>query len=187
METHKRIHKIIELILILGSNCQLTKKGIVERLDISLSSVERYLNTIRDLGFKISNNHKYYTIDRECSYLKQLIADALPTANNYDLLNKNFEELGIEEREEIIQSIKNYKPLTKFLFLYHNNLQQNFTDINYAIVTRKKIQLKDYKSSNSNTIKDRLVEPFRFLADYKSVWCFDIETRTNKVFKISRI
>ena len=56
-----------------------------------------------------------------------------------------------------------------------------------AIQDKLKARLKDYESGNSHTIRDRLVEPFGFTADYADVWAFDLEDGRNKTFKISRI
>jgi len=36
-------------------------------------------------------------------------------------------------------------------------------------------------------VRDRLVEPFDFTTNYVSVWVFDPESRTNKIFKTVRI
>jgi proteasome accessory factor C len=47
--------------------------------------------------------------------------------------------------------------------------------------------LVNYKSSNSSQIRNRLVEPFGYTTNFVAVWCFDIEAKSNKLFKTSRI
>ena len=47
--------------------------------------------------------------------------------------------------------------------------------------------LKNYESGNSHMVSDRLVEPFDFTTNLIDVWCYDLEKKENKVFKISRI
>ena len=56
-----------------------------------------------------------------------------------------------------------------------------------AAQDKLKARLKNYESGNSHTIRDRLIEPFAFTADYADVWAFDLEDGRNKTFKISRI
>ena len=56
-----------------------------------------------------------------------------------------------------------------------------------AIRERRKVVLKDYESSHSGQVRDRLVEPFQFTTNYVDAWCFDLEDGANKRFKIARI
>jgi len=44
-----------------------------------------------------------------------------------------------------------------------------------------------YRSSNSDNIRDRLLEPFAFTSNYNYVWCYDIEAKSSKTFKVARI
>lgn len=56
-----------------------------------------------------------------------------------------------------------------------------------AIESKRQVVLHGYSSSSSGEIKDRVVEPFAFAAGQKTVWCYELATRTNKVFKVNRI
>ena len=56
-----------------------------------------------------------------------------------------------------------------------------------AIEGKRQVVLHGYSSSNSGVIKDRRVEPFAFASGQKTVWCYDLGDRTNKVFKVERI
>jgi proteasome accessory factor C len=56
-----------------------------------------------------------------------------------------------------------------------------------AIAGKRQVLLKDYRSSNSQSIDDRFVEAFEFLPDYSAIWCYDKEDRFCKQFKIARI
>ena len=56
-----------------------------------------------------------------------------------------------------------------------------------AIESKRQVVLHGYSSSSSGEIKDRVVEPFAFAAGQKTVWCYELSTKTNKVFKIDRI
>lgn len=56
-----------------------------------------------------------------------------------------------------------------------------------AMESKRQVVLHGYSSSSSGEIKDRTVEPFAFAAGQKTVWCYEIATKTNKVFKVDRI
>lgn len=60
-------------------------------------------------------------------------------------------------------------------------------ELGEAIRQRKRVLLRAYRSSNSDTISDRTVEPFEFLGDYSGVWCYDVADKVAKHFKIARI
>ena len=56
-----------------------------------------------------------------------------------------------------------------------------------AVEAKRQVLLHNYRSSSGGDIRDRLVEPFAFPSGYKTVWCYDVESKSNKVFKIDRI
>ena len=56
-----------------------------------------------------------------------------------------------------------------------------------AIESKRLVVLHGYSSSSSGVIKDRIVEPFALASGQKTVWCYDLASKTNKVFKVDRI
>jgi hypothetical protein len=52
---------------------------------------------------------------------------------------------------------------------------------------KKQILLINYASGNSQTVKNRMVEPFEFKDDFNLVWAFDTAKKQNLQFKICRI
>lgn len=61
------------------------------------------------------------------------------------------------------------------------------SEINNAIRNKKQVLLVNYASGNSQTVRDRRVEPFGFNDDFNLVWAFDIDIKKNRQFKICRI
>ena len=47
--------------------------------------------------------------------------------------------------------------------------------------------LHGYQSGHGGEVRDRRVEPFAFTTNYVQVWCFDLESNSNKLFKTARI
>ena len=56
-----------------------------------------------------------------------------------------------------------------------------------AIALKEQVYLKKYQSINSETISDRLVEPFGFTENYHSLMAFEIASQKNKTYHIDRI
>lgn len=52
---------------------------------------------------------------------------------------------------------------------------------------KKQILLINYSSGNSQTVRNRMVEPFEFKDDFNLVWAFDTGLKMNRQFKICRI
>ena len=59
--------------------------------------------------------------------------------------------------------------------------------IRKAIRDRKQVILRRYRSSHSNEISDRRVEPYALVCHNGSVMCYDIEKQGVRQFKLSRI
>jgi predicted DNA-binding transcriptional regulator YafY len=52
---------------------------------------------------------------------------------------------------------------------------------------KEQVILRKYQSINSETISDRLVEPFGFSDNYQTVMGYEIDSKKNKTFNIDRI
>jgi predicted DNA-binding transcriptional regulator YafY len=63
----------------------------------------------------------------------------------------------------------------------------NVAALRDAIDGKRKAVLHGYSSSNSGEVKDRTVEPFAFASNRNIIWCYDLEKKVNKVFKVDRI
>jgi predicted DNA-binding transcriptional regulator YafY len=64
---------------------------------------------------------------------------------------------------------------------------RNVSSIYDAIKQKRTVVLEGYSSANSNTLSNRLVEPFLFLNGNQEVRCFEISSKMNKTFKLSRV
>ena len=56
-----------------------------------------------------------------------------------------------------------------------------------ACKEKKQILLINYSSGNSQTVKNRLVEPYEFNDDFNLVWAYEPAIRQNRQFKVCRI
>lgn len=68
-----------------------------------------------------------------------------------------------------------------------NNRVATILQLQHAEFKRRRAVLKGYAASNSGTVADRLVEPYKVLPQHGIVLCFDCESHESKVFSLSRI
>ncbi len=106
------------------------------------------------------------------------------------MLSKSID--AIEEKHAVAARLK--QKLTAFLNqdkAIENYILKEKSDIvcslRKAQQQRKQILLVNYASGNSQTVKNRMVEPFEFKDDFNLVWAFDTVLKQNRQFKICRI
>jgi predicted DNA-binding transcriptional regulator YafY len=68
-----------------------------------------------------------------------------------------------------------------------NGIGDNVHFLYEAIKEKKQVVFHQYKSSNSHAVSDRIVEPFAFTPNNSEVWCYELSSGKNKLFKVSRI
>lgn len=64
---------------------------------------------------------------------------------------------------------------------------RNIIALREAIRERRTVVLKNYASSSSEMVADRVVEPFELICKDTMLWCYDTSSGSNKIFKLSRI
>lgn len=165
-------------------------KDISDHFKVSERTVYRYIDTFRNAGFIISQKNGYYNIDKQSPSLKALS----------DLLHFTQEEAYILEKAihsiddnnlfktnliKKLYSVYDFGRLPASIIKHENASKVH--NIITGIKDKKQILLRQYSSANSSIIRDRLVEAFGFTTNYISVWCYEPESKKNKLFKTSRI
>ena len=190
MSDQAKFLKMLELLMILSGNIGYSIKDLAEKFTTSPRTIFRYLSTFKDVGFKVIRRDGYYRIDKKESNFKD-ISELIHFSKEEAIILSKAIHLIIDEKK-----LKNdlYRKLY-YLFdkesianqLIPQENSDNNLKLNQAIKTKQQVILKNYSSSNSNSKKDRIVEPFQFTTIYDSVWAFDIEDQICKTFKIARI
>ena len=191
MEPHKKLQKLLELIMLLSNGIKYSKEEIMDRFDLPARSFDRYIKTLRDAGFIIPYPHNgLYWINKESPYFQEIsellhfsreeahiLYDAIHSINNENLLKQNL----IRKLYSLYESNNIARTIVK---------QQQSTvihDLTKAIKSGSKVILHGYNSANSNKQNDRLVEPFSFTTNFLSTWAYDIDAGCCKTFKNTRI
>jgi len=185
-----KMERLLRLLKMLTGNYTHTVEDLAERLDMSIRTVYRYIDTFRAAGFVIKNKRKVFRLDRSSSYFKDLSRLIHFTEEEAHILKKAIE--SIDETNLLKQNLKkklytvyDYRILAETVT--KGKHAQNVNQLVESIELNKQVILKEYSSANSNSVSDRLVEPFEFTTNYIQIWAFDPASNTNKLFKVSRI
>lgn len=185
-----KLERLLRLMKMLTSNNSYSVEDLSVRLDMSVRTVYRYIDTFREAGFVIKKNGEHIRIDQSSPYFKDISQLVHFTEEEAYILKSAIE--NIDENNLLKQNLKkklytvyDYKILAETVVKGKN--AENINRLVEAIETQKQVILKDYSSAHGSDIRDRLVEPFAFTTNYVQVWCYDCEDGVNKLFKTSRI
>lgn len=183
------MEKLLRVLMLISGNRTYSCIEIAERLNVVERTVYRYLRYIEDSGFIIERDSGYYRLlqsDSNTISLRRLLHFSEEEAYTLYFALSEINEYGNHTKKLIkkIHTLYDFQALNK---LRLNNDITKINVISNAINDNNVIILKRYHSSNSDNIDDRLVEPFELMTDYEAVWCLDLEDKTVKQFKISRI
>lgn len=186
----KSFFRWLDVIRAISGGKILSAPDIAKILGTSLRNAYYVVKALSAYGFFVNHNRLGYNLDATSPFFKD-INDSVglnvdqafylyrmligkdvdnPMAAGIRLKLKRFYHFDVLGGSE-----KNYGPYTNYLLLQK------------AIKDRKCVVLHNYASSNSLTVRDRLVEPFMFLGEDTDVRAYEMESGINKTFKISRI
>ncbi|MCF6240677.1 MAG: WYL domain-containing protein [Bacteroidales bacterium] len=188
--SQKKLRQMLELLLMLNNKYGRSKQALAEHFRCTQRTINRYLNTFKEVGFVIENNKGYVKIDKENSDYKDL-SELLHFSEDESLiLTKAIDSIDTNTQlKELLKkklySIYNFDRVASPVVKRHG--QQIVQKLLHAISDKRQVQLIQYRSANSNDISNRIVEPFDFTQNYTSVWAFEPEAEICKTFKISRV
>lgn len=185
-----KIERMLRLMRLLSGSVNFTVEEIAEKMDTSYRTVYRYIDTFKDAGFVVEKLHGsvyrmlkmpksakdlenlVYFSEEEAKVVAGLIQGLDQSngmkANLYKKLSAIYDMTGIDRYTD-----------NKKIAFHIQNLEE-------AMSERRRVVLKDYVSSNSGQ-HDVVVEPYDFTGEYVDVWAYDVEKKSNRMYKISRI
>lgn len=186
----KSFFRWLDVIRAISGDKILSAPDIAKILGTSLRNAYYVVKALSAYGFFVNHNRLGYNLDATSPFFKD-INDSVglnvdqafylyrmligkdvdnPMAAGIRLKLKRFYHFDVLGGNK-----KNYGPYTNYMLLQS------------AIKDHKCVVLHNYASSNSLTVRDRLVEPFMFLGEDTDVRAYEMESGINKTFKISRI
>ena len=189
--SQRKLRNMLEILIMLGtSRYGRTKKSLAEHFGISLKTIDRYIETFKNVGFVIDYEKGSLKINKEKSNYKDLSELLYFSDDESLILKKAIDSIDAstelkEQLKQKLYSIYNFdRVATPLAKKHHSKIIQKLLK---AIEENKQVFLINYNSANSQNIKDRLVEPFEFTSNFSAVWAYEQESNTNKTFKIDRI
>lgn len=189
-DTAKSFFRWLDVIRAISGDKILSAPDIAKILGTSLRNAYYVVKALSAYGFFVNHNRLGYNLDATSPFFKD-INDSVglnvdqafylyrmligkdvdnPMAAGIRLKLKRFYHFDVLGGNK-----KNYGPYTNYMLLQS------------AMKDHKCVVLHNYASSNSLTVRDRLVEPFMFLGEDTDVRAYEVESGRNKTFKISRI
>ena len=186
-----RVERTLRLMRLMSGNAYLTVEQLARRLDTSTRSIYRYIDTFKTCGFAVEkiDDSIYRLISMPSGYkdLQKLVYFSEEEARVLTYLIES-----LDETNSLKSSL--YKKLcavfdTKSIKEYSGTSKNaaNIQALGNAMKDRKTVILKDYSSSSSGTVRDRVVEPFEFTNNHIDIWAYDCEKKDVRLFKIARI
>ncbi len=190
MPIDTKTNRILRLILMLSNSYPKTREECCSFLGIRESTFFNYRNMLIDLGFDFHQKEGKYRIEFPV-HDHQILRNILHFSEEESYLLARcldkLEELpGISKQLKIKLSafLNQDKVIEEYLHKEKSELEDALWK---AKKEKKQILLVNYASGNSQTVRDRLVEPFEFKDDFNLMWAFDTELKQNRQFKICRI
>ena len=180
-----------EIMLLNRSPIGLSINELAKKLGVSYRTVYRDFEVLQEVGF----------FPEEVSKSKYVIRGLDNDVRKFEKnLQFNAEEAGI--LSQAVSSIAEKNPMKKQLLekllsfsgmedvlkvIVKQEISRNIEMLARAVREKRVVTLRNYHSSHSQSIKIRRVEPYAFSRDGAFVKCFELDSNTNKTFKIERI
>lgn len=175
---------------LLTANTRYTVDDLAERLQMSRRTVYRYIDTFREAGFVIKKSGDRIRLDKESPHFKDISQLIHFTEEEAVILKSAIE--SIDDDNLLKQNLKRklysvYDNRTLADTIVKGRLSGIVHNLVGAIADKRQVVLQAYRSAHGAAVRDRRVEPFAFTTNYVSIWCYDTEDGTCKLFKTSRI
>ena len=167
-----------------------TKKELAKKLGRSEKTITGDFEVLRNGGLELDYDANYrYALQKDKSY--QQLKDLLHfTEEEQAFLRNAIQKLAPHSKkgERIAAKLGS---IYDYYRLGHPYLRKSYLErinlLEKAKKEQKQVLLKNYFSSNSNTIKDRYLEVFHLSYEEDILHAFDIDKKMLRHFRISRI
>lgn len=187
---HNNLDRELSLILMMAENREYTVTQMCERIGVSRRSMYYYLDFMRSYGFIVEKRGAYYSLDKSSPFFMKLLKKVHFTEDEAVIMRRLLDgadpgNLHIRHLKQKLERLYDLEILDNVAL--REQTAQNVSTLYEAIKLRKVAILRNYSSPHSDTVSNRVVEPFMFLDGNSEIRCYEIRSGANKTFKISRI
>ena len=185
MLNQHKILRVLQLITFLQEEPHKSVEQLATFLDTTERTIYRYLDLLRECGFDLhkDSNQRFHIekdhgdgihfTNEEAQFLKQLV-----------LTNGSKSKL----RDSVLSKIYTGSELSMVTSHLINAKNGKIVErLTRAMLNKEQVLLKKYQSINTETISDRVVEPFGFTENYQTVMAYEPASEKNKTYNIDRI
>jgi predicted DNA-binding transcriptional regulator YafY len=186
-----KVERLLRLMKLMTGNVNYTVNDMAERLGTTYRSIYRYIETFKEAGFVV---HKLeggvYRLGKDSKHFKDISQLIHFTDEEAHIVNQLIN--GLDDTNMLKQNLRKklvsvYDCTSMANSIVKSEHAQSINILIDAIYKRHKVVLRNYASSHTGVVQDRVVEPFGFTTNYVQVWCFEPSSGMNKLFKTSRI
>ncbi len=179
--------KLDRLVMLLARRPGYLRAHLASLLDVADRTVYRYLEQLEELGYAIDQDseNRYFLASGEASNRVKMEFDVEEVAFLWDLLQGAQDPDGIapDLRKRFAHSLR---PRAREQPSYQATIPQMICVLREAIQERRRICLHDYRSGNSNSLKDRLIDPLHLSEAGGFLQAFEPDSNSVKTFKLAR-
>ena len=185
----EKFDRQLRLMVLLTQNRLLGIEDISKQLHMSRRSIYRYIEAFRQMGFVVLKKGTRYRIDQSSPFFREITERIHFTEDEAITINSILNSVHdnspqVRHLREKLSGLYDFNVLAKHGVDEH--IARNLSTLFEAVKLERLCVLRDYTSPSSNKICDRVVEPYLFLNANTEVRCYEVETKMNKTFKISR-
>lgn len=185
---YESLTRALQLVEILAEGQFLTVAQMVERSRLHPRRVYRLLETFPRLGLTLERQSRGYRLRADAPFLKRVTSFLHFTPDEVLTLRQILTAVPNSSVQARLLREKLERSTSESLFIppdVDEVTGRNICTMFEAIEGEHIVVLRGYRSSRSRK-RDRYVEPYAFLPGNRDVRCFEISTRTNKTFNLSR-
>lgn len=154
----KTFNRQLRLLTLLAGNRTMDVRQVAAHMQMGRRQIYRYLELLMAAGFEFDNNGGVYRLKPSSPFYRELRQRMSRPASS-DVVHDDANDMRYES---------------------------NLLHMCQAIEQHHQVTLLSYHSQNSQTVRDRRVEPYYLFEDNDSVRCYEPESGMCKTFRLSR-
>lgn len=187
---HDKLERELNLLLLLTENRNYTVDDICKRLQISRRNLYYYLEFFRLAGFRVEHSKPYYRISKDSPFFKK-IDEVVHFTEDEAITMRQILDKADDNSLQVQRLKKKLERLYDLHILNSVEMKEqtahNISALYQAMKQHSMVKIIGYSSPHSNSVSDRVVEPFLMMNGNREVRCYELSSGLNKTFKLARM